>query len=248
LIVIRIWELAGRKLKEVFGEYPQWVEFAQNNIVGELEVEKNDGCPHFIHVSVYPLQSIKGSPVGSVSIIRDITAARLQEFALIKKAERDSLTGLLNRNGLMDAFERILTESAGMGERVSVLMMDLDNFKGINDTFGHDGGDRVIIALADLLKEVLRQKDAIGRLGGDEFVAILPGVNRTEAKVIAQRILTVAEKKDGDIMEGTSIRFTLSIGICDNTNVKWAEDILKCADKAMYMAKNKNRNCCVVWE
>ncbi len=135
-----------------------------------------------------------------------------------------------------------------MGERVSVLMMDLDNFKGINDTFGHDGGDRVIIALADLLKEVLRQKDAIGRLGGDEFVAILPGVNRTEAKVIAQRILTVAEKKDGDIMEGTSIRFTLSIGICDNTNVKWAEDILKCADKAMYMAKNKNRNCCVVWE
>lgn len=129
-----------------------------------------------------------------------------------------------------------------------MLMMDLDNFKGINDTFGHDGGDRVIIALADLLKEVLRQKDAIGRLGGDEFVAILPGVNRTEAKVIAHRILTVAEKKDVDIMEGTSIRFTLSIGICDNTNVKWAEDILKCADKAMYMAKNKNRNCCVVWE
>lgn len=241
-------ELAGKKLQEVFSKYPQWVEFTQRNMAGELEVEINDGCPHFIHISVYPLQSAKGSPVGSVSIMRDITTVRLQEFALIKKAERDSLTGLLNRNGLMDAFEKILADSAGLEERVSVIMMDLDNFKSINDTFGHDSGDRVMIALADLLRGVLRQKDAIGRLGGDEFVAILPGVSRTEAKDIAHRILAVAGNKAVDIAEGTSIRFTLSMGICDNTDVKRADDLLQCADKAMYMAKNNSRNCCMVWE
>ncbi len=241
-------ELAGKSLKEIFSEYPQWVEYAQNNVAGELEAELNDGCPHFIHISVYPLQSAKRSPVGSVSIIQDITADRLQEFALIKKAERDSLTGLLNRTALMDAFEKALTVSAGLGEPVSVIMMDLDNFKGINDTFGHDGGDRVIIALADLLKGMLRQKDAIGRLGGDEFVAVLPGVNKEEAQGIAQRILAVAQNKPVDIMEGASIRFTLSMGIYDNADLKQAEDILKCADKAMYLAKNSNKNCCVVWE
>lgn len=241
-------ELGGKKLKEVLGKYPQWVEFAQNNVAGELELEINDGRPHFIHVSVYPLQSAKGSPLGSVSIMRDITTARLQEFALIKKAERDSLTGLLNRNGLMDAFEKILADSQGMAEHVSVIMMDLDNFKRINDTFGHDSGDRVIAALAELLKGVLRQKDAIGRLGGDEFVAVLPGVSKAEARDIANRVLKVAGNKTVDVAEGTSIRFTLSIGICDNTDGKQADELLQCADKAMYMAKNNGRNCCIVWE
>lgn len=243
-------ELVGKKISEVFGEYPKWAEFAQNNVAGELEAEKSNenGRPHFIHIRAYPLQSVKGAPVGSVTIIRDITATRLQEFALINKAERDSMTGLLNRNGFMDAFARIFTESAKTEECVSVLMMDLDKFKEINDTFGHDTGDRVITELGDLLRGALRQKDAIGRIGGDEFAAILPGVSSAEAMVIANRVLKIAGKRGVYLEEGTCVRFTLSIGICDNKDVKLAEDILKCADKAMYMAKNKTRNCCVAWE
>lgn len=241
-------ELAGKKLEEVFREYPKWIEFAKNNTAGELEAELNYVSPRFIHIWVYPLQSNKGLPVGSVAIIRDITATRLQEFALIKKAEMDSLTGLLNRSGFMDAFEKILTGSAVKGESVSVIMMDLDKFKDINDTFGHNGGDKVIITLAQLLRGVLRQKDAIGRIGGDEFAAVLPGVSKTDAMYIAHRILKAAEKKGVCFDDGTRIYFTLSIGICDNTDIKLPEDMLKCADKAMYTAKKTMRNCCVVWE
>lgn len=241
-------ESAGKKLEEVFGDYPKWAELAKNNEAGELEVEKNSGSTHFIHIKVYPLQSVKGTPVGSVAIIRDITAARLQESALIKKAERDSMTGLLNRNGFMDAFNKILKDSAVMEEPVSVMMMDLDKFKDINDTFGHESGDRVITALADMLRGVLRQKDAIGRIGGDEFAAILPGVSKTEAMAIARRILKVVEKKGVKLETGTIINFTLSIGICDNKDIKLAEDMLKFADKSMYTAKRSTKNGCAVWE
>jgi diguanylate cyclase len=240
-------ELVGKKLNEVFREYPKWPELAENNTAGELEVEKSSGSPHFIQFSAYPLQSVKGTTVGLVTIIRDITAARLQEFELMKKAERDSLSALLNRHSFMGAFEKILAESAGTEEPVSVLMMDLDKFKEINDSFGHDIGDRVIIALSDLLKGALRQKDAIGRIGGDEFAAILPGVSRNEAKVIADRILKTTNERFVFLEDGTYVCFTLSIGICDNKDTKLADDMLKYADKAMYLAKNKMRNSCIVW-
>lgn len=232
-------EIAGKKMDDVFREYPNWVDLVHNTSAGEIEIEKNDNNSHFIHIRVHPLLSKKGLPVGSVTIIRDITAFRLQEFALKLKAEIDSLTGLLNRNGLMDTFVMMLRESSITGKVVSVLMMDLDKFKGINDTFGHSSGDKVIMAFADLLKAVLRQEDAIGRIGGDEFVAILPNVSETEAILIANRISRIAEEQVIYLEGGTSIQYSVSIGICDNKVLKSEDEILKRADKAMYMTKKK---------
>ncbi len=239
-------KLTGKKMSEVLGQYPNWVELTQNGTDGETEV-RIANQDHFIHLRVYPLQSHRNAPVGSVSIMRDITILRLQESALKMKAEMDSLTGLLNRDSFMEAYAKRLMESELTGKSVSVFMMDLDRFKGINDTYGHDSGDQVIRAFADVLREVLRHEDAFARIGGDEFAAVLPGVDKKKALIIANRILKTANDKVVHLGEERSVQLSLSIGICEN-KLAPEEDILKCADKAMYLAKGKMGNCCVVWE
>ena len=240
-------ELTGKKMDEILQEYPDWLNAAQNGSSFEMEVEKGEESIQYIHIRVYPLQSHK-SRVGSVTIIRDITAIRLQELALRTKADTDSLTGLYNRAGFMDMFAAILKDTLATGETVSVFLIDLDKFKCINDTFGHDGGDRVLQTFADTLRGILRRKDVVGRIGGDEFAIALPGINRNEALEIAKRILQAAEQSFVILEDETSIQFSLSIGICDNEEAKSEEDMLKCADKAMYMAKSRSGSRCVVWE
>ncbi len=239
---------SGKKMAEVFESFPDWLNLTQNCVTGELELKLTSPEPCFIHIRVYPLKSHRGIAVGSVTIMQDVTILRMQEVALKTKAETDSLTGLMNRDSFMESFTRRLTESALTGGQVSVLMMDLDKFKSINDTYGHDVGDRVLKAFADVLREVLRHEDAIARIGGDEFEAVLPGASRKEATIIANRILKAANSKVVQIGDETGIQLRLSIGICDNDTANSEEEMLKCADKAMYMAKDKAGNCCVEWK
>ena len=240
--------LPGKKMAEVFSAYPDWVNLTQSNVSGELELRLTNSELHFIHIRVYPLQSASGALIGSVSIMRDVTDMRMQEFALKTKAETDGLTSLLNRESFLEELERCLQEAQRTRDPVSVLMMDLDKFKAINDTYGHDDGDRVLRAVADVLKETLRSQDAIARIGGDEFAAILPGVKKSEAADIANRIIKAANQKSIRLDSGDSIALRLSIGVCDNKSANSEEDLLKCADKAMYIAKGRTGNCCIEWE
>ncbi len=239
---------SGKKMAEVFESFPDWLQLTQNCVTGELELKLTNPETCFIHIRVYPLKSHRGVAVGSVTIMRDVTVLRMQEFALKTKAETDSLTGLMNRDSFMSTLARRLMESTITGENVSVLMMDLDKFKSINDTHGHDVGDLVLKAFAEVLRDVLRHEDAIARIGGDEFEAVLPGASRKEALIIANRILRAANSKVVQIENEAGIQLRLSIGVCDNNAANTEEDILKCADKAMYMAKGQSGNSCVVWE
>lgn len=239
---------SGKQMREVFGKYPGWIELTQTFATGEVELNLTGDDYRFIHIRVFPVRSHRGAPVGSVTIMRDVTVLRMQEFALKAKAETDSLTGLMNRDSFMETFTKRLSESVTTGERISVLMMDLDKFKGINDTYGHDNGDRVLRAFADVLRDVLRHEDVIARIGGDEFEAVLPGAGRKEAMEIANRILKAANNKFVQLDPETSIHLKLSIGICDNEIAKSEEELLKCADKAMYMAKGNAGNRCVEWK
>jgi len=240
--------LNGKKAEAVLGGFPNWLSLLKSNSAGEFELELSSETPYFILIHVYPLQSKKGALLGAVSIMRDVTVLRMQETALRAKAETDGLTGLMNRGSFMDLLSERLTESSQNGEPVSLLMMDLDKFKSINDTYGHDSGDRVLIAFANLLKNVLRHEDAVARVGGDEFVALLPGISRQGAQEIAGRILKAAEQRVVPLESGVNTRLMLSIGVCDNEAAASEESLLKYADQAMYLAKSKQGNCCVAWE
>lgn len=238
-------ELTGRSMASAFAAFPQWVELAKANIAGQFEVHSSLGSlgDCYFRFKVYPLKEDKA---GTVTIIRDITERKLQELELKNRADRDGLTGLLNRNGFMETFMRHLKEADGP---VSTLIIDMDNFKSVNDTWGHAVGDRVLVLFAELLLGTLRQQDAIGRIGGDEFAASLPGVGKREALAIAERVRRKAAESGVEMENGESLHFTVSIGICDNTGPKpQAGELFKLADSMMYKAKKVSRNCCVVGE
>jgi diguanylate cyclase (GGDEF)-like protein len=229
----------GADVRNLFPAYPEWVRIMQSCTSGTLELVIGTEEPCYIEVRVFPLQSNSGRPIGAVTLLRDMTQLRIQEFALRTRAETDFLTSLMNRDSFLKEFDHLLREHDAAGKPLSVLMMDLDKFKIINDTYGHDTGDRVLKAVANVLKATLRQNDAIARIGGDEFAAVLPNVDKSGAAEIADRIIQAASEQLVIIDPQMSIPLRLSIGICDNSELRSADDMLKQADKGMYIAKGK---------
>jgi diguanylate cyclase (GGDEF)-like protein/PAS domain S-box-containing protein len=182
-------------------------------------------------------------------VIDDISERKRGEINALQLATHDSLTGLLNRHGfqssLKAAFSRATPDSS---PPVALLQIDLDHFKQVNDTYGHEAGDRVLRHVARVLERALRQGDLIGRLGGDEFTAALVGISSSaKAEELARRI--VAEiRRPIDVGDGRTARIGASIGVALATpHDPDAESVLRRADEAMYAAKRAGRNrVCVV--
>ncbi|KZN48030.1 two-component system response regulator [Pseudoalteromonas luteoviolacea] len=156
-------------------------------------------------------------------------------------AEKDTLTGLHNRFHFEEMLNRLLVSRTRRNEEiVAVMMLDLDKFKHINDHFGHDAGDRLLIAVAGRIKEILRENELLARLGGDEFAFACGELTSiSQAKVIAKRILSTFEIPFE--LDGHAIHCTASIGIAlAPINAEHAQDLIKLADIAMYRAKRQN--------
>ena len=152
------------------------------------------------------------------------------------QALHDALTGLPNRALIMDRAEQMLVHARRDGTEASAMFIDLDGFKGVNDTFGHPVGDELLRVVAARIAGVLRETDTIGRLGGDEFVVLVEG----GAAQIAERILDVL-REPFDLGTGTPISVTTSIGIATGDR-EAAKDLLRDADIALYEAKGAGRN------
>jgi diguanylate cyclase (GGDEF)-like protein len=158
----------------------------------------------------------------------------------------DGLTRLYNRKHIMDLFDLEMSRSRRYGNDLAILMLDIDHFKRINDTYGHQVGDRVIQQVAGLLDQAVRDCDHVGRYGGEEFLMVLPDVDIQDAAVVAERIRqSVAKLQCCGEEEALSV--TISIGIAGYpTAGENTESLLSSADNALYQAKTDGRNCVVV--
>lgn len=161
----------------------------------------------------------------------------------INTANIDPLTGIYNRRFLVLSGTRELELSKRYDYQFSIVMIDIDYFKKINDNYGHDIGDLVIIKLADNISSNIRGSDILTRFGGDEFVILLPQTNTKEAILVAEKIRAVVEKSTIPINEDVNIQFTISMGVAVSGNDnKSFEEIMRQADEMLYESKKKGRN------
>ena len=177
----------------------------------------------------------------------DITERKKAELELARMAHTDALTGLNNRRHFMQLSEIELSRTSRHGGALSVIMLDIDHFKRINDTHGHQVGDAVIQMLASVCVEQLRDLDVIGRLGGEEFAVTMPSADSTQAMQIAERLRLAVEAASVPLPQGQPVRFTVSIGVTTLVGIPAKLDhlldhLLDQADRALYRAKNSGRN------
>lgn len=157
----------------------------------------------------------------------------------------DGLTGLLNHAAILKELDMELDRGRRDGTSTSVLMLDLDKFKAVNDTYGHPAGDQVLIDFAGKLVEKCRSFDRIGRYGGEEFLIVLPRTLNKEAVLIAERIrIEIAEMNLDHIIQG--LKVTCSIGTCSAVHsVQHSSALVSAADASLYKAKEAGRNCVI---
>jgi diguanylate cyclase len=153
----------------------------------------------------------------------------------------DPLTGALNRKGLDEALEREISRMQRMGTRLCVAVLDVDNFKEINDTHGHLVGDEVLRHLTTVLRDTLRANDSVVRYGGEEFVLLLPGIGAEEAQAVVVRLQRELTKRFF-LANAQKLLLTFSAGVTDFGADEDPTQVLERADKAMYAAKHAGKN------
>ncbi len=204
-------------------------------------VTKN-GCKHEIEWYDKTLNDTDGNVIGVLAIGTDITERKQQEERILHQAHFDGLTNLPNRFLSLDRLSQLLSEAQRTDERVAVLFLDLDDFKKVNDTLGHDVGDKLLIEAAERLDSVVRRGDTVGRLGGDEFILLLGGlVDATDASPVVENLLNCF--RDVFRIDGRELILTASVGIAvypdDGASLS---ELLRNADAAMYHSKAQGRN------
>jgi diguanylate cyclase (GGDEF)-like protein/PAS domain S-box-containing protein len=205
---------------------------------GEVVVHRKDGTTFPALVTDTPAHDEEGNLVAIIGVYTDITERKRMEERLEYQAFHDLLTNLPNRRLFMDRLSQTLRHTERRRERkVALLFMDLDNFKIVNDSLGHELGDQLLVAVVERLRNSLRPEDTLARLGGDEFTVLIEDVGSPENVVrVAERI--VEDLRGPFVIEGREVFVSASIGIAmGDARTKSSEELLRDADTAMYQAK-----------
>jgi diguanylate cyclase (GGDEF)-like protein len=211
----------------------------------ETEFKLENGRTIHLESSASLIKDNNGKAIGFRGISRDVTEQKESSKKLLYLVYHDSLTGLLNRKAFHENLRQELAYADRYRQQRVVIYVDLDKFKKVNDTFGHDAGDQILKGFAQRVKKVLRETDLVYRLGGDEFAIILTNPEDTTPDIIAQRIIDAMAQPFS--LKSQTIDFvTTSIGISFYpAHATDAETLLQCADKAMYEAKKKRNQYAV---
>jgi diguanylate cyclase (GGDEF)-like protein/PAS domain S-box-containing protein len=213
--------------------------------VGSIETEgwrlKRDGTRLWANSVITALPDEEGTVRGFVVVSRDMTERKRSEDDMKLLASLDPLTGAHNRRQGDVLLAAEFNRRARNARPFAVFMLDIDHFKTINDTFGHAVGDAVLIALARTCHDTLRAIDVVARWGGEEFLMVLPETGTAEAMIAAERVRAALEATDVAAPGGTTIRFTVSIGVAVSAGESPSE-LLRRSDAALYVAKTGGRN------
>lgn len=206
----------------------------------EIKMKTSTGVEFIAEFSAIKME-YNGEPAILVAL-NDISDRKALEAELLKQASTDSLTGIGNRRHFLTQAELEMARARRFGRPLSVMMLDVDHFKSINDRFGHAVGDAVLQAVVRRANDSLRQSDQLARFGGEEFVALLPETSLPAALVVADRLRQhLAERPV--IALGKAVPCTISIGIAEiHENDATIDDLLRRADEALYRAKELGRN------
>ncbi len=203
-----------------------------------------DGVLRYVSVSGKPRFGADGSFLGYRGVGRDITDIALARERIASLAYSDPLTGLANRTSLAPALEQAIERARRRKSRLAAMFVDLDGFKPVNDTYGHDAGDRLLVELAGRLRSHLRASDLVARLGGDEFFVVLEEISENKALETVARKLLLEIARPFSPAPGHEAALTASIGVSffpDDAGD--AETLMKHADMSMYDAKQCGKNC-----
>jgi diguanylate cyclase (GGDEF)-like protein/PAS domain S-box-containing protein len=205
---------------------------------GELEQPCKDGSTVWTEATVSGIYSEDGRFVGMLGVSRDISERRIMEEEIRRLSITDKLTQSFNRLKLDETMEAQWEWSRACGLPFAIIILDIDHFKLVNDTYGHQVGDRVLIELVAVLHDNVRDGDVVGRWGGEEFLIILPDTNLADATVLAERLRQAVA---GHVFS-TAGQVTISLGVAAFTTDNSPETIVSRADTALYQAKEKGRN------
>ena len=197
----------------------------------------------------YPWFDKDNKVIGFVGCLRDITervrAEKLFRDKLVKMASSDCLTGLANRRSFFSSLETAVTKVKKNNSPLSILLIDIDHFKNINDTYGHHSGDEILVEIAEQITSCLRKRDIAARIGGEEFGVFLPETSIQDAYALAEVICTSIARHKFVISKSLEpISCTVSIGVSCSSIFTSAKtlDLYKIADTRLYIAKNTGRN------
>ncbi len=209
---------------------------------GQFQNRKKNGELFWEAASISPIKNDLDEITHFVAVKEDITQQKAHEALLTYQANYDGLTGLPNRMLALDRLQQALVKADRDRKQVALIFLDLDHFKNINDTLGHDAGDRLLTLTAQRLQSCLRASDTVARLGGDEFLLILPGLdNLHHVEIVVSKILDTIS--DPLVLNAEEIMVSVSAGIAIYPNdSKSVNELRQYADAAMYVAKREGRN------
>ncbi len=236
---------------EKLDDYKNALKYLRNHlrVRKELFEDANSGRVQAMLTKHEIAQNEKDREIVRRNAELNIANERLQLLTreLEKQAKEDSLTQLYNRR----YFDTILEKEYGRSQRylknMSVMICDIDNFKQVNDKFSHQIGDQVLIKVAEIFKESVRENDTIARFGGEEFVAVFPESDSQEAYLICERIRKSIENYPWYEIKA-ELKVTVSLGICDDTSLGSGETMISRADDALYEVKNNGKNDTKIWQ
>ncbi|MGB5218156.1 MAG: EAL domain-containing protein [Smithella sp.] len=228
--------------KNVFKAFHKVFKTGQPTEGFDWRIKRKDGTQRYIEASVSLQNTSSGKPAGFKGVIRDITERKRIEQELNHLATHDALTGLPNRLMFSQLLDHAIHSAQRYKKQLAVLFIDLDRFKTINDSLGHDAGDQLLKEIARRLRQSLRNVDVVGRLGGDEFILLIEDFQEIkQLEIIAHKILSTVIKPM--VLLGKECRVTASIGISVFPKDGQEEQLLmKNADIAMYFAKEEGKN------